>query len=227
PPTCAAPSTRTETASTSSPATGTTVRPSTTTASRRTRSAPGRRRSACGRRPEEARSRVAVDPDAPALSRPLRVLSHVPRASVEELAGGLPGGVEIVEVPMEGEPPPGASGEVLLTLAWGSPNLASVVRRGVRWIHTIGTGVERLPRGEVGDRILTCSRGASAIPIAEWTLAMLLAFEKRMPDSWIDRPPERWNQAELGGLAGRTLGLVGVGGIGSAVARRALAFEMR
>jgi phosphoglycerate dehydrogenase-like enzyme len=97
----------------------------------------------------------------------------------------------------------------------------------VRWIHTIGTGVDRFPLEAVGDRVLTCSRGASAIPIAEWTLAMLLAFEKRLPESWIDRPPERWNQAELGGLAGRTLGLVGLGGIGAAVARRALAFEMR
>jgi phosphoglycerate dehydrogenase-like enzyme len=156
----------------------------------------------------------------------VRVLSHLPRAAVEQFAGPLPG-VEIVEVPREGEPPPGLTGEVLLTFAWGSPNLALVARRGVRWIHTIGTGVDRFPTGAVGDRILTCSRGASAIPIAEWTLAMMLAFEKRLPGSWIERPPERWNQAELGGLAGRTLGLVGLGGIATAVARRALAFEMR
>jgi len=158
--------------------------------------------------------------------RPLRVLSHLPRASVEQLAGPLPD-VEIVEVPREGEPPPDVRGEVLLTFAWGSPNLTLLVRRGVRWIHTIGTGVDRFPLDAVGDRILTCSRGASAIPIAEWALAMLLAFEKRLPESWIERPPERWNQAELGGLAGRTLGLVGLGGIGTAVARRALGFEMR
>jgi phosphoglycerate dehydrogenase-like enzyme len=156
---------------------------------------------------------------------PLRVLSHLPRASVEALAGPLPD-VEIVHVPTEGEPPADAWGEVLLTFAWGAPNLALLARRGVRWIHTIGTGVDRFPLGEVGDRILTCSRGASAIPIAEWTLAMLLAFEKRLPDSWIVAPPERWNQAELGGLSGRTLGLVGLGGIGSAIATRALAFDM-
>ena len=163
---------------------------------------------------------------APASRGALRVLSHLPRASLDRLAGPLPD-VEIVEVPMEGEPPPETRGEVLLTFAWGSPNLALLAERGVRWIHTIGTGVDRFPLGAVGDRILTCSRGASAIPIAEWTLAMLLAFEKRLPESWIERPPERWNQAELGGLAGRTLGLVGLGGIGTAVARRAQAFEMR
>jgi phosphoglycerate dehydrogenase-like enzyme len=158
--------------------------------------------------------------------RPLRVLSHLPAASVLELTGPLPA-VEIVHVPTEGEPPPEARGEVLLTFAWGSPNLAQLATRGVRWIHTIGTGVDRFPLGVVGDRILTCSRGASAIPIAEWVLAMLLAFEKQLPGSWIHEPVERWNQAELGGLAGRTLGLLGLGGIGSAVAKRALPFEMR
>ena len=141
----------------------------------------------------------------------LRVLSHLPPASVEALAGPLPD-VEIVQVPMEGEPPPDVRGEVLLTFAWGSPNLALLVRRGVRWIHTIGTGVDRFPLDAVGERLLTCSRGASAIPIAEWILAMLLAFEKRLPESWVSAAPERWNQAELGGLHGRTLGLVGLGG---------------
>jgi phosphoglycerate dehydrogenase-like enzyme len=156
----------------------------------------------------------------------LRVLSHLPRATVESLAGPLPD-VEIVEVPTQGEPPADARGEVLLTFAWGSPNLAAVAARGVRWIHTIGTGVDRFPLGIVGDRVLTCSRGASAIPIAEWVIAMLLAFEKHLPESWLSRPPERWNVAELGGLYGRTLGLVGLGGIAEAVAKRAQGFEMR
>jgi phosphoglycerate dehydrogenase-like enzyme len=154
------------------------------------------------------------------------VLSHLPGASVLGFTGPLPG-VEILDVPTQGEPPPGARGEVLLTFAWGSPNLAQVASRGVQWIHTIGTGVDRFPLDLVGDRILTCSRGASAIPIAEWVLAMLLAFAKQLPGSWIHEPVERWNQADLGGLAGRTLGLLGLGGIATAVATRALAFEMR
>ena len=164
---------------------------------------------------------------APAASTgPLRVLSHLPGASVLELTGPLPG-VEIVHVPTQGEPPPEARGEVLLTFAWGSPNLAQVASRGVRWIHTIGTGVDRFPLNLVGDRVLTCSRGASAIPIAEWVIAMLLAFAKQLPESWIHEPVPNWNQAKLGGLAGRTLGLLGLGGIATAVATRARAFEMR
>ena len=65
------------------------------------------------------------------------------------------------------------------------------------------------------------------MPIAEWVLAQLLAFEKQLPASWITELPEHWNTAQLGGLQGRTLGLVGLGGIGAAVAERALPFGMR
>jgi phosphoglycerate dehydrogenase-like enzyme len=64
------------------------------------------------------------------------------------------------------------------------------------------------------------------VPIAEFVLAEMLAFEKKLPDSWITAPPERWNVADLGGMRGRTLGLIGIGAIGTEVARRALAFDM-
>jgi phosphoglycerate dehydrogenase-like enzyme len=57
-------------------------------------------------------------------------------------------------------------------------------------------------------------------------LAAMLAFEKRIPDVWIHDVPELWGLTALGGLYGRSLGLVGLGGIGEAVARRALAFGM-
>ena len=59
--------------------------------------------------------------------------------------------------------------------------------RGVRWVHTFGTGVERFPFDALGGRLLTCSRGASAMPIAEWVLAVMLAVEKRLPETWIAR----------------------------------------
>jgi phosphoglycerate dehydrogenase-like enzyme len=135
--------------------------------------------------------------------------------------------VPVTVVPLQGEPPAEARGEVLLTHAKGGPNLAQVVARGVRWVHAYGTGVDEFPFAALGDRVLTCSRGASAIPIAEWVLAVMLAAEKKLPESWIQAPPAHWSVAGLGGLHGRTLGLVGLGGIGEQVARRALAFGMR
>ena len=54
----------------------------------------------------------------------------------------------------------------------------------------------------------------------------MLAFEKNLPDAWITAPPRQWNVASLGGLAGKTLGVVGLGAVGLDVARRALAFDM-
>jgi phosphoglycerate dehydrogenase-like enzyme len=155
-----------------------------------------------------------------------RVLTHLPKGLLDKVFATYPG-IEVLEVPGEGEMPPGTEGEVLLTQTWGTPNLAEVLRCGVEWVHTYGTGVNFFPFHALSGQTLTCSRGASAVPIAEWVLAMMLAFEKQLPDIWLDAPPERWNIATLGGLHGRTLGLVGLGGIAQAVATRALAFGMK
>ncbi len=99
----------------------------------------------------------------------------------------------------------------------------------MQWVQTSGTGVDKVPRGIYDGRIVTCARGASAEPISEWVMAAVLAWAKRMPETWLHEPPRHWNfpRPTLDAVAGSTLALVGLGGIGSAVARRALAFDMR
>ena len=97
----------------------------------------------------------------------------------------------------------------------------------VPWVQLSGTGVDKVPMAMFEGRTVTCARGASAIPISEFVLAAMLTFEKRMPEVWLDEPPKLWNFAELGGLHGQTLGLVGLGGIGVAIAQRAAPFGMR
>ena len=54
----------------------------------------------------------------------------------------------------------------------------------------------------------------------------MLAFAKRLPESWVKDRPARWNRADLGSLQGSTLGVIGLGSIGVEIARRALAFDM-
>jgi phosphoglycerate dehydrogenase-like enzyme len=154
------------------------------------------------------------------------ILAHVPVRMLAAIAEEFPD-FEFVHVPTEGAVPPDVAGEVLLTFTWGSPNLRDVLARGVRWVHTLGTGIDRFPIDALGDRTLTCARGASAVPMSEWTLAMMLAFEKQLPGTWLSEPPESWNSGRLGGLYGRTLGIVGLGGIGEAIAARAECFGMR
>ncbi len=164
------------------------------------------------------------------MAEPLRILSHLPidaLGRVVERVGAAEGALDWRHVAPDAEVPPDARGEVLLTFAWGGPNLPALVERGVRWIHTIGTGVDRFPLGAVGDRVLTCARGASAVPIAEWVMAMVLAHAKRLPESWAEAPPARWNHARLDGLHERVLGIVGLGSIARAVAERARVFGMR
>ncbi len=159
----------------------------------------------------------------------LRVLSQVGRLEALSLPDDVAERVEVVPIPAEGELHDGLTGEILITRPSRVPNLAHVLSRGVRWVHLIGTGIDDFPLELVGpDCVLTNSRGLSAVPISEWVLACMLAFEKRLPESWVHEPPPRWNIPDppLGTLAGRTLALLGLGGIGTAVATRALPFGM-
>ncbi len=157
------------------------------------------------------------------------VLHHTRPDAMASLREQFPQ-VSFVPIPTTGELPADTQGEVLLSTAIGADTLVAALDRGVKWVHTIGTGVDRFPVEDVhDDQVLTCSRGASAVPIAEWTLAMMLAFEKNLPDAWITAPPEppkRWNQADHGGLYGSTVAILGLGSIGIEVAKRALAFGM-
>jgi phosphoglycerate dehydrogenase-like enzyme len=159
----------------------------------------------------------------------LRVLCHLGDADDIRLPADLRGRVDVVRVPVRGELDPDLQGDCLFTMARSVDTLPEAVRR-VRWVHVAGTGLDQFPLDAVPDGVVvTNSRGANAVAISEWVLAMMLAFEKRLPETWIDRPyddRERFAQEPLGTLRGRSLGLVGLGTIGLATAQRALAFGM-
>jgi phosphoglycerate dehydrogenase-like enzyme len=154
----------------------------------------------------------------------MRLLNQLHGRATERIRAEYPD-VEVVEVPLEGDVDPDLAGDALLVVPVLGQNMDKLVPR-VQWVHSFGTGVDGLPDAAFSAPVLTCSRGAGAEPISEFVLAAMLAFEKRMPDVWIHEAPEHWTFAQLGGLADRTVGLIGLGGIGEAVARRALAFRM-
>lgn len=70
---------------------------------------------------------------------------------------------------------------------------------------------------------------ASTTAAAEHTMALLLALVRHIPQAHASLASGRWARESFVGteLAGKTLGVVGLGKIGSEVARRALAFGMR
>ncbi len=131
-----------------------------------------------------------------------------------------------VTVLSDGQPTP-ADADVLAVMGHRRDLLTRWLTPGIHWVHVLATGVDGFPFDLLGDRELTCSRGASSLAIAEFTLAAMLAFEKHLPEVWLTEPPPHWHLANLGTLAGRTLGLVGLGAIATETARRAMAFQMR
>lgn len=128
--------------------------------------------------------------------------------------------VTFVHVHPEGPIPEEVAGNVCFTLAAHSQNLVELLERGVQWIHAIGHGVDHFPLESLGNRVLTSARGASAVPIAEWVVAMLLTAVKQLPEKWVTEPPERWLLADLGTLEGAKVALLGFGSINRAVADR-------
>lgn len=95
----------------------------------------------------------------------------------------------------------------------------------LRWVHLRSTGIDSLPEWIFEMPIVTVSRGAQAVAIAEYVLASMLAVEKKLPDIWLGGR-QQWHGVPLGGLSGKVLGIIGFGQIGREVARRALAFDM-
>jgi phosphoglycerate dehydrogenase-like enzyme len=107
-------------------------------------------------------------------------------------------------------------------------HLTGLVGPATEWVHIMSTGVDSIPLDVVPEGVtVTCSRGAGAVPISEWCLAMMLAQVKQLPDTWIEEPVEQWNVARLGTLDGATVGFVGVGSIATWVARRLTGFDVR
>ncbi|MFA6045410.1 MAG: NAD(P)-dependent oxidoreductase [Phycisphaerales bacterium] len=104
---------------------------------------------------------------------------------------------------------------------------------GVKFIVRAGAGVDNIDVAAAttaGIRVSNCA-GMNAIAVAELTMGLLLACDRRIPDQTIDARAGTWNKKEYGtkakGLAGSTLGVIGAGAIGRAVVKRAVAFDMR
>lgn len=71
--------------------------------------------------------------------------------------------------------------------------------------------------------------GKNAAAVAELTIGLLLSLDRSIPDNVLDVREGRWNKALYGeakGVKGRTLGIIGLGNIGKAVAKRAQALDM-
>ena len=121
-------------------------------------------------------------------------------------------------------------------LGFGIP--ADVVAAGagsLRWVHSCTAGVGSSLAALRGRGIAyTNSAGVHAEPIADWVLAAIAYFARGLDYTVRGQAERRWIQGAFGDrsirvreLATLRVGILGLGGIGSAVARRALALGMR
>ena len=139
---------------------------------------------------------------------------------------------DLVVIDNEGHLTGEIEGAEIVMLPWSlsSDVVKSVLRpASLRWVHTVTAGIdhvlEALP--QVRDVLITNAAGVFDVPIAETVLAYILLFAKRMPE-FLDQQRERtWRLLRLQEVAGATVGILGMGGIGTEVARRCKALGMR
>ncbi len=113
------------------------------------------------------------------------------------------------------------------------PTTPAMFDRGdrLRWVQNLGAGVDGVifPKFLESDVVLTSAKGIVGIHLADHAMALLLALTRGIATA-VRKPSfsQRWPiRAASWELAGRTMGIVGLGGTGQALALRAAGFGMR
>jgi phosphoglycerate dehydrogenase-like enzyme len=120
----------------------------------------------------------------------------------------------------DGAPAPDA-----LLDCWAGPTrIVAALRKapGLRWIHARSAGLDRVLVPEVAAHpaVLTNGRGAFSPALAEFALAALLFFAKDLRRLVSQQAAGTWEAFDMERLEGRSVGIVGYGDIGRAVASR-------
>jgi len=105
----------------------------------------------------------------------------------------------------------------------------------LKWIQSWGAGVERILIPEIVNSrvIVTNAGGVHPTPISEHVIGMMLCFTRRLhifirnqsEKKW--ERPETWTSPMIEELSGKTLGIVGLGRIGTEIAKKAKCLGMR
>lgn len=118
---------------------------------------------------------------------------------------------------------------------YGMPSAAVVAAAPrLRWIQSSAAGVEfiaRVPALVESDVVITNTRGAHGPSIGEHVFALLFAMTRDLPECLDRQRRHYWSRDPLyrtvREVKGLTMGLIGFGAIGRAIAERALAFDLK
>lgn len=113
--------------------------------------------------------------------------------------------------------------QITAPLLDGSPKLRAVVRAGV--------GVDNIDVATATRRgvVVMNTPGGNTISAAEHTIALMLSMARHIPTADATMKAGKWERGKLLGtqVAGKTLGVIGLGRIGREVAKRALGLDMK
>src|SRR5437588_367102 len=100
--------------------------------------------------------------------------------------------------------------------------------RHLRWVQALGAGVENLCQDVAGTDIRVTNNHVHGDAIADHVFGFVLTHTRRLWEARDCQAARRWVHDELRGavLAGRTMGILGLGTIGAQVARPAAALGM-
>jgi len=123
--------------------------------------------------------------------------------------------------------------EAEVILGWGAKRdlMAQLLANGpkLRWIHSRSAGLDGLLFPELRESpvLLTNGRGVFSQSLGEFIIGAVLFFAKDMRRMMRSQKIGLWDQFAVQEIRGQTLGIVGYGDIGRAIAKRASAMEMK
>jgi phosphoglycerate dehydrogenase-like enzyme len=119
-----------------------------------------------------------------------------------------------------------ADAEVLL--AWRFPLGVLAHAPNLRWIQLTSAGADHLlpARERLRDVIVTNARGIHADLMADYAMGVMVMLQWNFPGLLREQQARRWRHRFTEPLAGKTLGVVGLGTIGREIVRRARSFDM-
>jgi phosphoglycerate dehydrogenase-like enzyme len=117
-----------------------------------------------------------------------------------------------------------AESEVLVTYRWDDSYLTG----SLRWVQSISVGVDQYPiemlrRAGV---VLTSARGCHGPQVSEHAFGLLLALTRGIGRSMRNAEAKVWKPIPGVEISGMTLGILGLGTIGEAIAQKAVAWGM-
>lgn len=156
-------------------------------------------------------------------------LAKVPDEAVQRMRDVVGSDGHVVVCDYEEAQTEAADTDVILGIV--PPKLFAATNR-LRWVQSISSGVDSFMYPEFinSDVVLTSEKGLVGEHLADHGFGLLLMLTRQLasardlgPDAWNHRPELRAQEVELTGL---NMGIIGFGGTGRAMARRAAAFGL-